>query len=151
MKFFKLTMTNTFESTMTKVNDLNPMTKFWCEILTCAILKYKMSKYIRLVEVACVQVLGLVENKCTFNTFSFLKNKFFSNLDIYLNMHIEFLQHLGEFPLQQGHHQMGIHWKIQFCCGAHMAYEYYVWQMMAYRLVWWRIYIWVVSFFIYVL
>jgi hypothetical protein len=46
---------------------------------------------------------------------------------------------------------MGIHWKIQFCCGAHMAYEYYVWQMMAYRLVWWRIYIWVVSFFIYVL
>lgn len=138
-------MTNTFESTMIKVNDLNPRTKFWGEILTCAILKYKMSKYIWLVEVASVQVLGLVENKCIFNTFSFFKNKFSSNLDIYFNMHTKFLQHHGEFPLQQSHHWMRIHWKIQFCCGAHMAYEYYVWQMITFKLVWWHIYI--LSFF----
>jgi hypothetical protein len=73
--FFEKIMLHDFEVVSSKENDLNPLTKLWCKVFSFPILNHKLLEYIKLVEIAIVQVLSLDENNQTFNILSFMKNK----------------------------------------------------------------------------
>jgi len=51
---FKLTMATNSELVLKKVFDVKPMTRLWVNISSFTILKLKLSKFIKLVEIACV-------------------------------------------------------------------------------------------------
>jgi hypothetical protein len=55
-------------------SNLNPMTRLWHKVTASPTLNQKLSKYMKLVEIADVQVFSFVENKRTFSTFNFMKN-----------------------------------------------------------------------------
>ncbi len=48
------------ESVLKKVSNVNPMTQLWAKI-SSIIFKLKLLEFIKLVEIACVQVLGFME------------------------------------------------------------------------------------------
>lgn len=55
--------------------EVNTFTKLWCRLSNSIVLKKTMLKYFKVVEMAMVQVLGLVEDERIFLTFSFTKSK----------------------------------------------------------------------------
>jgi hypothetical protein len=60
---------------MQEVKDVNPIIQMWLKIIFSSILVYKLNQYLKIVEIALVHVLGLVEDEKIFNNLSFLKNK----------------------------------------------------------------------------
>jgi len=60
---------------MQKPFDLNPFTKLWRMISSSQILEHQILEYIKLVELAIVQVIGIVKDERCFSTFTFMKNK----------------------------------------------------------------------------
>jgi hypothetical protein len=73
---FKMTMIHNFEVVMCdQENNLNPLTQLWRKVTASPIFHHKISKYMKLVKIATIQVLGCVENECLFNTLSFMKNR----------------------------------------------------------------------------
>jgi hypothetical protein len=82
---FKMTMIHNSEVVMCdQNNNLNPLTRLWWKVTTSPI-NQKLSKYMKLIEVNVVHVLGSIENECTFNTLSFMKNQ----LQNWLSMHLD--------------------------------------------------------------
>ncbi len=56
--------------------EVNPITELWRILSSSIVLKKTMFKYFKIAKMATmVQVLGLVEDECTFSTLSFTKNK----------------------------------------------------------------------------
>ncbi len=96
--FFEKIMLHDFEVVLRKENDLNPLTKLWCKVFSFPILNHKLLEYIKLVEIAIVQVLSLDENNQTFNIFSFMKNKLWNSVSTHLDLCTRFFnQHLFTF------------------------------------------------------
>jgi hypothetical protein len=54
--------------------EVNLLTKLWCTIIANQIFCHAFLEYIKLVEIALVHVLNLVEDKWCFSSLSFLKN-----------------------------------------------------------------------------
>jgi hypothetical protein len=63
------------------------------------------SKYIKLVEIVVIQVLGFVENERTFSTISFIESRLQNQLSTHLNIFIRFYSQLffilQNFPYDQ--------------------------------------------------
>jgi len=96
--FFEKIMLHDFEVVLWIENDLNPLTKLWCKVFSFPILNHKLLEYIKLVEIAIVQVLSLDENNQTFNILSFMKNKLWNSVSTHLDLCTRFLnQHLFTF------------------------------------------------------
>jgi hypothetical protein len=93
--FFKKIMLHNVEVFLWKENDLDPLTKLWCKFFSFPVLNHKLLEYIKLVEIAIVQVLSLDENNQTFNIVSFMKNKLQNNVSTHLDLCTRFFnQHL---------------------------------------------------------
>ncbi len=60
---------------MKEVKDVNPIVQMWLKIIFSSILVYKLNDYLKIVEIALVHVLGLVEDERIFNNLSFMKKK----------------------------------------------------------------------------
>jgi hypothetical protein len=84
---FICTMESNAKKTMDDdVKSLNPLTKLWRMIDGNTMLRYGLSEYLKLAEVAIVLVLGSVEDERTFSTLSFMKDKLHNQLQSHLPM-----------------------------------------------------------------
>jgi hypothetical protein len=72
---FKMTMVVNSEAVMKEESFVNPIIQLWTKINSSSILKCKLSKFIKLAEIACVQVLRFVENEHCFLVVAIMKNK----------------------------------------------------------------------------
>ncbi len=69
---------------MFKYRSLNPFACLWKQLTTSQIIVQRMSKYIKLVNIATVQALSFVENGRCFNTLNIMKIKTKNQLTIHL-------------------------------------------------------------------
>jgi hypothetical protein len=60
----------------------------WLKIQSFPLLIQRLNEYLKVVEITMVQVLGLVEDKRTFNNLAFMKSKLCSQLTTYFNLFI---------------------------------------------------------------
>jgi hypothetical protein len=67
-------MTNNVKLAMQKPFDVNAITKLWKTLTSFLILKNKILKYIKLVELAIVKVISF-EDEHYFSTLTFMKTK----------------------------------------------------------------------------
>jgi len=88
---FVYNMTNNVKLAMHKPFDVNPITKFYRIFISFQILKNKIPKYIKLVELVIVQVIGSVENKHCFSMLTFMTTKSWNQL----TMHLELVIHMS--------------------------------------------------------
>jgi len=75
MSLFKLTMKSHAKAAMEEPMEQNPLTKVWVCIGQNTLMVNRLSKFIKLADIAICVVLGSVANECTFSTLSFMKLK----------------------------------------------------------------------------
>lgn len=73
----------------------NSLTRIWKTLDAATCLNHHILEYLKLVEIAVVQVLGYVENKRVILSIEFLKFKVPANLDIHLQVVIAECIHNG--------------------------------------------------------
>lgn len=83
---FKLTMVHNAEDVLAEQNDLNPVTRIWRKVAASTILAHKLSEFMKLVELAVVQILDSTEDERTFSNLSFMKNKLRNRLTTHLDL-----------------------------------------------------------------
>ena len=66
--------------------DVNPLTKIWRVANANILLAGRFPTYLKLVEIVVVMILGLIENKRTFSSLTFLKPRLCNALDGHLSM-----------------------------------------------------------------
>jgi hypothetical protein len=71
----KTTMMENCNSAITRPLEVNPFTLMWCTINNNALLIHNISEYMKVAEIAYIQVFNSVEDERTFNTLSFIKNR----------------------------------------------------------------------------
>jgi hypothetical protein len=54
---------------------VNPLTRLWWALEAFRVLRHFFLEFFKLLEIAVIQMLGLVEEDKTFSTFSFMKSK----------------------------------------------------------------------------
>jgi hypothetical protein len=69
-----------------KTFDVNLVTKLWRTFTSFQILKNKIPKYIKLVELAIVYVFGFIEDEHYFFTLTFMKKNLQNQLTIHLEL-----------------------------------------------------------------
>jgi hypothetical protein len=128
-----------YEAILREENNLNLMIRLWCKITTNPILNHKLSKFMKLVEIVIVQVFNLVEDECTFNTISFMKNRLQKRLNIHLDLYTHSFSQWF-FTLQSFHYDQAIaKWKaktitLQMCrCNLLLEVAGFFWRI--YRLL----------------
>jgi hypothetical protein len=91
------------------VTIVNPLTKLWRVVDTSSMLRHGMSKYLKLVEITTVLVLGNVEDERTFSTLSFMKDKLQNRLQTHLSlvvsMHMQNFYDINTFPYEHAYHE----------------------------------------------
>jgi hypothetical protein len=65
---------------------LNPLTRLSQTLLASHILLHSFPKFLKLVKIVIVQVLGSMEDERTFSTFSFMKSKSREHFNEHLNI-----------------------------------------------------------------
>jgi hypothetical protein len=99
---FVITMRSNSKLVMHKPFDVNPFTKLWRTFSSSRIFVEKILVYIKLVELAIVQVIGLVEDEKCFSTLTFMKTKLQNRLTTHLELVIwmfgQFFFTLQDFP-----------------------------------------------------
>ena len=81
---FKLAMKDKAHAAMQADLLVNPLTRLWRRIEANGLLWNKLSKYMKIAELAIVTVLEYVEDERTFSTLSFMKNRLRNRLSTYL-------------------------------------------------------------------
>ncbi len=79
-------MKNNVKLAMQKPFDINLLTKLWKTFSSFQIFEQKIFEYIKLVELAVVQVIGLVEDEWCFSTFTSMKTKLNNRLTKHLEL-----------------------------------------------------------------
>jgi hypothetical protein len=64
--------------------DLNPLTKMWCLGTRFQVLSSSFLKYVKLVELVMVQIVGSMEDERCFYTLAFMKSKLQNKLTTHL-------------------------------------------------------------------
>jgi len=80
---FKLTTRSNVVACMVPPFGTNPLTKMWHLVITSQILVSNFPKYIKLVELAMVQIIGSVEDERCLSTLTFMKSKLHNKLTIH--------------------------------------------------------------------
>ncbi len=62
--FFKMSMVVNNKIIMKNNFAMNLIIQLWAKLNSFAILKNKLSKFIKIFEITCVQVIGFVEDEC---------------------------------------------------------------------------------------
>jgi hypothetical protein len=81
---FKLTMKSNATMCMAPHFDLNLLTKMWHLVTTFQVLSFSFPKYLKLVELAMVQIVSGVEDEKCFSTLVFMKSKLWNRLTTHL-------------------------------------------------------------------
>jgi len=68
-------MNHNVEAVMWEPSNVNPITQMWLKIQFSPFLVLKLNENMIVVEIAMVQVLGLIVDEKTFNNLVFLKSK----------------------------------------------------------------------------
>ncbi len=79
-------MTNNVKLAMPKPFVVNPITKLWKTLISFLILKNKLLKYVKLVELAIVKVIGSIEDEHYFSMLTFMKTKLWNRLTMHLEL-----------------------------------------------------------------
>lgn len=83
----------------------NPLTRLWKQLTSSQIVTHKIPKYIKIVEITILQIIGLVEDELCFNAFNFMKtklrNKLMTHLDLVVHMFGQKNYTLENFPYNQ--------------------------------------------------
>jgi hypothetical protein len=99
---FKITIQFNVATTMEAPFHVNPLTWLWWTLEASCILRHFFLEFFKLVEIAIVQMLGLMEDDQTFSTFSFMKsklrNRFNEHLNIVVGMYFQTFYSLNTFP-----------------------------------------------------
>jgi hypothetical protein len=66
--------------------DYHPTTNMWARLVSNVVLVQKLSKFLKLVEIAIVMVVSNVEDEKKFSTISFMKSKLHNRLPTNLNL-----------------------------------------------------------------
>jgi hypothetical protein len=66
--------------------DYHPTTNMWARLVSNVVLVQKLSKFLKLVEIAIVMVVSNVEDEKIFSTISFMKSKLHNRLPTNLNL-----------------------------------------------------------------
>ncbi len=97
-------MTTNNEQIMREKSLVNHIMRLWTKISSFFILKHKLSKFMMLVEIACVQVLGFVEDEQCIFAVAFMKNKLRNRLTCHMGMCTRFFAQqfytIGNFPFE---------------------------------------------------
>ena len=87
---------------MSRPLEVNPFTALWHTISANSLLQFNIAEFMKLAEIACVQVLGSVEFERTFSTLSFIKNRLRNRLTTHLElavaMHAQKFYTIDNFP-----------------------------------------------------
>ena len=84
--FFKLIMSHNAMVVMAETNDLNPVIRMWLKVAVSSFLSHKLSEFIKLAEMATVQIIGSVEDERTFSNLIFVKSKVRNRLTSHLDL-----------------------------------------------------------------
>jgi hypothetical protein len=111
--FLKITMISNAQAAMALPMTENPMSQLWRKLSSNALISAKLSEFMKVAEIAHVQVLGSVEDERTFSSLSFLKsklrNRLTTHLDLVVRMFAQDFYTLNNFPYQTAI----IDWKAQ--------------------------------------
>jgi len=66
--------------------NLNPITKFWQNLTSSQCFVMKIFEYFKVVDIAIVQMIGLVEDERCFSTFAFMKSKLRNRFNDHLDL-----------------------------------------------------------------
>jgi hypothetical protein len=81
----------------------SPTTKLWECLISNAIVVEKLSKFLKLVEIAIIMVFGNMEDERTFSMIRLIKSKFYNylttHLDLVVKMYAQQFYKLETFPL----------------------------------------------------
>jgi hypothetical protein len=81
---------------------LNPLTKMWCLGTRFRVLSSSFLEYVKLVELAIVQIVGSMEDERCFSTLAFIKSKLqnrpTTHLPLVVRMFAEQFYILQNFP-----------------------------------------------------
>ncbi len=109
--FFKMTMVANSEAIMKEDFIVNLVTWLWTKISSSSIFKHKLREFIKLVEIAYVQVFGSMENEHCFSIMAFMKNKLKNRLTCHLDLCTSFyaqqFYNIENFPYEK----VMIQWK----------------------------------------
>jgi len=75
VSIFKIMMKSNAIATMEVPFHANPLTRLWRTLEASCILRHSFLEIFKLVKIAIVQMLGLVEDEWTFSTLYFIKSK----------------------------------------------------------------------------
>ncbi len=73
--YFQIDHGTQFWPILHEENDLNPLTRMWCEVFGSPLFNHKLLEFIKLTEIINIQVFGYVEDEHTFNIVAFIKTK----------------------------------------------------------------------------
>ncbi len=79
-----MTMIRDNEAILKEVSNMNPITQLWAKIGIYAILKHKLLKFIKLLEIT--RVLASMEDKCCFSIVVFIKNNIRKHFTCHLDL-----------------------------------------------------------------
>jgi hypothetical protein len=110
MFIFKFTMKTQVPKAMAEPFDTNPVTKLWVTINNNALLTQQLSEYLKLAEIMIVLVLESIEDKRTFSTFAFMKDKLHNrlgpHLDTVVPMFAQEFYTQKKLPLSRGYYSL---------------------------------------------
>ena len=114
--FFKTTMISYTQATISLPMTENLMFHLWHKLSSNALMLMELLEFMKVVEIAHVQVLGSVEDERTFNSLSFLKsklrNQLTTHLDLVVDMFAQYFYTFNIFPYQVEL----TYWKTQRLC-----------------------------------
>jgi hypothetical protein len=88
--FFKMTMLHNVKAVLQEENQFNLCTKLWHRISRSFIFNHKLSKFIKLISIVTIQVLGSIEDELTSNIVNFMKNRLWNKLSTHLDLCTKF-------------------------------------------------------------
>ncbi len=86
-------MSHNVEAVVHEPSNVNLVTRMWLKIQSFPLLVLKLSEYIKVVEIAMVQVLGLIEDERIFNNLVFMKTKLHKRLTTHLDLCVHMFTH----------------------------------------------------------
>jgi hypothetical protein len=84
--YFVLFTKNKSQVVTTLTHDINLFTRLWKGLTTNQILFHHTRKYINLIEIATIKIIGSMEDEHTFNNKSFMKSKLRNRLTTHLDL-----------------------------------------------------------------
>jgi hypothetical protein len=95
-------MNHNVEIVMQEPSNVNLVIRMWLKIQFFPLLVLKLSGYIKVVEIAMVQILGSIEDEKTLNNLTFMKsklhNRLTTHLDLCVHMFIHNFYNVSNFP-----------------------------------------------------